>query len=73
MNGLFSWCGMVNYLSICDMIKVNELDIGNIDFELQAEKGDKCLCFILFGLQRSIHISATVSLIERGIGSKCRI
>ena len=34
--------------SKCDMIKGNELDVGNIDFELQAERGDKFLCFTLF-------------------------
>ena len=28
------------------MIKGNESDVGNIDFELQAKKGDKFLCFI---------------------------
>ena len=33
---------------ICDMIKGNESDVGNIDFELQAKKGDKFLCFTLF-------------------------
>ena len=30
---------------ICDMIKGNESDVGNIDFELQAKRGDKFLCF----------------------------
>ena len=30
------------------MIKGNESDVGNIDFELQAKTGDKCLYFILF-------------------------
>ena len=34
--------------SICDMIKGNESDVGNIDFELQAKRGDKFLCFTLF-------------------------
>ena len=33
---------------ICDMIKGNESDVGNIDFELQAKIGDKFLCFTLF-------------------------
>ena len=33
---------------ICDMIKGNESDVGNIDFELQAKRGDKFLCFTLF-------------------------
>ena len=32
----------------CDMIKGNESDVGNIDFELQAKRGDKFLCFTLF-------------------------
>ena len=30
------------------MIKGNESDVGNIDFELQAYRGDKFLCFSLF-------------------------
>ena len=33
---------------ICDMIKGNELDVGNIDFELQGKRGGKFLCFTLF-------------------------
>ena len=33
---------------ICDMIKGNEWDVGNIDFELQAKIGHKCLRFKLF-------------------------
>ena len=32
----------------CDMIKGNESDVGNIDFELQDKRGDKFLCFPLF-------------------------
>ena len=30
------------------MIKGNESDVGNIDFELQAERRDEFLCFTLF-------------------------
>ena len=30
------------------MIKGNESDVENIDFELQAKRGDKFLCFTLF-------------------------
>ena len=33
---------------ICDMIKRNESDVENIDFELQALNDDKFLCFTLF-------------------------
>ena len=32
----------------CHMIKGNESDVGNIDFELQAKRDDKFLCFTLF-------------------------
>ena len=32
----------------CDMIKGNESDVGNIDFELLALKGDKFFSFSLF-------------------------
>ena len=35
-------------IRICDMIKGNESDVGNFDFELQAKRGDKFLCFTLF-------------------------
>ena len=34
--------------TICDMIKGNESDVRNIDFELQAKIGDKFLCSTLF-------------------------
>ena len=30
------------------MIKGNESDVGNIDFELQAKRGDKFLFYIVF-------------------------
>ena len=33
---------------ICEMIKGNESDVENIDFKLQAKRGDKFLCFTLF-------------------------
>ena len=42
---------------ICDMIKGNESDVGNTDFELQAERGDKFLCFTLFGNFKEVSIS----------------
>ena len=34
---------------ICDMIKGNELQVGNIDFGLSGEGGDKFACFTLTG------------------------
>ena len=37
-----------NTKHICDMIKGNESDVGNSDFELQVKKGGKFLCFTLF-------------------------
>ena len=39
---------IITTFQICDMIKRNESDVGNIDFELQAKRGDKFLCFTLF-------------------------
>ena len=33
---------------ICDMIKGNESDVANIDFELKAETDDIFLCFKMF-------------------------
>ena len=35
--------------NICNMINGDESDVGNIDFELQAKRDDKLLCFPLFG------------------------
>ena len=38
----------VNLNFVCDLIKGNELDVGNIDFELQDEIGDNVLpCLII--------------------------
>ena len=45
---------MVIFIGICDMIKGNESDVGNIDFELQAKLGDKCLCIILFCISKNL-------------------
>ena len=60
------------------MIKGNESDVGNIDFELQAKRGDKFLCFTLFLNSKkcsrgNARISATRCPIEKGFGSKCSI
>ena len=52
------------------MIKGNESDVGNIDFELQAKRGDKFLCLHCFGLQRILYIFATTCPIEMGFGSE---
>ena len=35
-------------LSICDMIKGNESDVGDIGFEILAKTVFQFLCFILF-------------------------
>ena len=55
------------------MIKENESDDGCVDFELQALKGDKFLCFTLFVKLKNVHVSATRCLLEMGFGSKCSI
>ena len=44
-------------LLTCDMITRNESDVGNIDFELQAKKGDKFSCFIVFLNVKALFIS----------------
>ena len=51
--------------SKCDMIKGNESDVGNVDFELKARRG--------FWIERIVHISATRCLIEMGVWLKCSI
>ena len=35
----------------------NESDVGNIDFELQAKRGNKFLCFALFFEVKELFIS----------------
>ena len=55
------------------MIKGNESHVGNTDFELQAEGGDKFLFFIVWELQKNTPISATWCLSEMGFKSKCSI
>ena len=36
------------FIYICDMIKGNESDVGNIDFELQAKRGQILMFYIVF-------------------------
>ena len=36
------------YFSICDMIKRNESDVGDVVCEILAKTGFKLFCFILF-------------------------
>ena len=44
-------------MGACDMIKGNESDVGNTDFELQAKRGDKFLCFTLLLNLKEMFIS----------------
>ena len=44
----FNFGQFVCILNICDMIKRNKLDVGNVVFEILAETVFKFLCFILF-------------------------
>ena len=39
------------------MIKGNESEVGNIDFELQTKRGTKFLCFTLFFNFKELFIS----------------
>ena len=39
------------------MIKGNESDVGNIDFDLQTKRRDKVLCFTLFLNVKELFIS----------------
>ena len=51
------------------MIKGNESDVWNIDFEIPAYRGDKFLCLTLFfDLEIIVHISTTRCPIEMGFG-----
>ena len=68
------WPNLIFHLiNICDMIKWNGSDVGNIDFELQAQSGDKFVCFTLFWTSKNVHISATRCPIEMRFGSTCSI
>ena len=55
--------------NVHDIIKGNELDITNADFELQAKRCDNH--FTLFMNLKLLIISATRCLIVVGFGSKC--
>ena len=55
------------------MIKRNDLDVRNIDFELQAKRGDKFLCFTLFLKLKNCSYLRNQCLIEMGFGLKCSI
>ena len=37
---------------ICDMIKRNESDVGDIVFEILAKKEDKFFCYIVFSTDK---------------------
>ena len=59
---------------ICDMIKGNKWDVGNIDYELQAKRGDKFLCFTLFLNFTELFISLQPDVRLRwGLDPKCSI
>ena len=56
-NTFGDWCqakdahcivAMIHNDPKCDMIKGNELDVGHINFDLQAKRSDKLLYFTLF-------------------------
>ena len=55
------------------MIKGNESDVGSIDFELQAERSDKFLCFTLFLKLKNWSYLWNRCLIEMGFRSKYSI
>ena len=52
---------------IRDIIKRYESDVANIDFELQAERGDILAFYIVLECQGIVHISATRCPIETGV------
>ena len=58
INSRHIWgCSHRSVFIICDMIKGNESDIADIDFEILAEKEFKFFCVILFlALTNSITI-----------------
>ena len=41
-------CKQKSLFIICDMIKRNESDVGNVVFEILTKTAFKFLCFILF-------------------------
>ena len=55
---------MQSLADICDMIKRNKSDVGDVDFEILAKTVLKFLCFILF------HNSLTRYPIVMGFASK---
>ena len=56
------------------MIKGNESDVGNINFELQAKRGDRFLWFILFlNSKNCSYLCNQIGPIKMELKSKCSI
>ena len=61
---------LAHYVTLCDMIKRNESDVGRIVFEILAKTVFKFLCFILFLHCQILHNPVTRYPIVMGISSK---
>ena len=55
------------------MIKRNESDVGNIDFEIQGNKGGEFFCFSLFWQFKDLPYLWNQMSDFDGFGSKCSI
>ena len=53
---------------ICDVIKQNQSEVGNIDFKIEPNKAENVFCFLLFS---TAHISGTNWPISMGFSAKC--
>ena len=40
--------GMNSFKHICDVIKQNQSEVGNIDFKIEPNKAENVFCFLLF-------------------------
>ena len=59
--------------NICDIIKMNESDVRNVDLKLKGSKGGNYIVSLCFERSTSLCISGTRWPIGIGFGSKCSI
>ena len=48
MFQIYSLLLQIRIINICDVIKQNQSEVGNIDFKIEPNKAEKFFCFLLF-------------------------
>ena len=71
MMGNFKILAKALITNICDVIKQNQSEVGNIDLKIEPNKAENVFCFLLFLLPSSAHIFGTNWPISMGFSAKC--